>query len=151
MARIWNQGIAERRATFQAEARSAAHVRSRVGDPESLVLVADRDGEVTGWAWLTPYDDADYYRGVRECTIYVERSARRHGVGTALLGRLATEAERRGHHKLTAKLFTTNAESIALFRRRGFREVGVHRRHGRLDGEWRDVLVLERPLGEASP
>ena len=62
---------------------------------------------------------------------------------------LAEEAERRGYHKLVGKIFTSNEPSIALVRSCGWREVGVHRRHGRLDGEWKDVLVVERLLGEA--
>ena len=58
-------------------------------------------------------------------------------------------AEERGTWKVIGLLFTTNAPSIALAHRLGFRDVGVYERHGRLDGEWRDVLLLERLLGEA--
>ena len=105
---------------------------------------------MVAWAWLSPYaDTAEYYRGVRECTIYVARSARRQGAGRILLEALVGEAERNGHHKLIAKLFDTNRDSVALFLRCGFRDVGMHRRHARLDGEWRDVVVVERLIGPA--
>jgi phosphinothricin acetyltransferase len=67
-----------------------------------------------------------------------------------LLEQLAATASERGLHKLTGKVFTTNAASIELVRACGWREVGVHLRHGRLDGEWRDVLVVERLLGQAA-
>jgi L-amino acid N-acyltransferase YncA len=67
-----------------------------------------------------------------------------------LLNALAEAAEERGAYKLVGKIFTTNEASIALVRQCGFREVGMHIRHGRLDGDWRDVLVVERLLGDAA-
>jgi L-amino acid N-acyltransferase YncA len=80
--------------------------------------------------------------------LYVDRAARRRGVGRALLEALATEAADGGRYKLTAKIITTNESSIALFRACGWSDVGVHRRHGRLDREWKDVLVMERLLDD---
>ena len=108
------------------------------------MLVAESGGEVVGWAGFAGYDDpAEHYAGVAECALYVRRDVRRRGVGRALLDAIADEARERGRYKLTAKIFTSNVTSIELFRRRGWREVGVHHRHGRLDGEWKDVLVME--------
>jgi phosphinothricin acetyltransferase len=115
-----------------------------------LAMVAEGGGRVVGWASVAPYDEAhEYYAGVGEATLYVDPSARRGGTGRALLTALADEAERRGYHKLVGKIFTSNEPSIALVKSCGWREVGVHRRHGRLDGEWKDVLVVERLLGAA--
>ncbi|HYY74173.1 MAG TPA: arsinothricin resistance N-acetyltransferase ArsN1 family A [Solirubrobacterales bacterium] len=150
IARIHNQGIAERVATFQTRTRDAAEIAARIAD-HALVLVAERQEGVVGWASVGPYDDShEYYSGVGEATLYVDRGARREGVGTALLEALADEAERHGYYKLIGKIFTSNEPSIALVKSCGWREVGVHRRHGRLDGEWRDVVVVERLLGAAS-
>jgi L-amino acid N-acyltransferase YncA len=113
-------------------------------------MVAKGGGRVVGWASVAPYDEAhEYYAGVGEATLYVDPKARRGGTGRALLIALAEEAERRGYHKLVGKIFTSNEPSIALVKSCGWREVGVHRRHGRLDGEWKDVLVVERLLGAA--
>jgi L-amino acid N-acyltransferase YncA len=83
--------------------------------------------------------------------LYVTASERGRGIGTRLLDALAATAAEAGFTKLIGKIFTGNERSAALVRRCGFREVGVHLRHGRLDGEWRDVLLVERPLGEAVP
>jgi L-amino acid N-acyltransferase YncA len=117
-------------------------------DRGDMVLVAERSDRVVGFARISPYDDNHhYYSGVGEATLYVEREARRGGVGAALLTALAEEAMRRGFHKLVGKIFTSNEPSIALVISCGWRQVGVHRRHGRLDGEWKDVLVVERLLG----
>lgn len=116
-----------------------------------MLLVAEEGGEVVAWATVGAYEDAHpYYAGVGEATLYVERDSRRAGVGATLLDALAVEAERRGYHKLIGKIFSSNEPSLALVRSCRWREVGLHRRHGRLDGEWRDVVVVERLLGEAS-
>ena len=82
--------------------------------------------------------------------MYVRRTARGRGVGRALLTELAASAETVGYWKLTGKLFTENDASLALVRRCGWREVGTHLRHGRLEGEWRDVIVVEVLLGDAA-
>jgi L-amino acid N-acyltransferase YncA len=112
--------------------------------------VAEHGGEVIAWAAVLAYSDpAPYYAGVGEATMYVGRSSRRHGVGSRLLQELAAEASRSGFYKLIGKIFTSNLPSIELVKRCGYREVGVHQRHGRLDGEWKDVLVVEMSLPEA--
>jgi L-amino acid N-acyltransferase YncA len=149
IARIHNQGIADRVATFQIDDRRAPQVAREIEDGR-VILVAETDGRVTGWAGLAPYDPGHrYYATVAEATIYVERGVRGSGIGRSLLDGLADEAERRGLHKLVGKLFTSNDPSIALVEACGWRRVGVHRRHGRLDGEWKDVLVVELLIGDA--
>jgi L-amino acid N-acyltransferase YncA len=150
LARIYNDGIAERVATFETRTKSAAELAELIEDG-ALVLVAECDGEVVAFVKVGPYDDAShYYAGIGEATLYVDRAARRSGAGRALMEAVAEAAERRGYYKLVGKIFTSNAPSIALVKACGWREVGVHRRHGRLDGEWKDVLVVERLMGEAS-
>ena len=102
---------------------------------------------MVGFAKMGPYDDhSRYYDGIGEATVYVARDARRAGAGRALLSSLAEAAHGRGKHKLTAKVMARNAGSIALFEACDFRVVGTHHRHGELEGEWLDVVVLERSL-----
>jgi phosphinothricin acetyltransferase len=144
---IYNQGIAEREATFETRPREEADVAAWLDGPP--LLVAEADVGVVGFARITPYSDREAYAGIGEYGIYLTPAARGRGTGAALLEALAEAAHDAGYHKLTAKLFTSNEASHALARRCGFRVVGVHRRHGRLDGEWRDVTVVERVLGEA--
>jgi L-amino acid N-acyltransferase YncA len=145
VAEIFNQGVADRVATFETREASAEDARRWI--EEELVLVDERDGTVAGWAKAGPYADRHhYYDGVREATLYVERSARGSGAGRALLDALAEHATEAGAHKLVGKIFTGNEPSIALVSSLGWREVGVHERHGLLDGEWKDVLVVEKPL-----
>jgi phosphinothricin acetyltransferase len=145
-ARIHNEGIEDRQATFRTEARDAEAALENLRTVRiCLVAEGDRDGEVIGWAVAGPYTDtAPYYEEIAEAAVYVSREARGAGVGRRLLEALCERAPGHGIHKLTAKIFTTNTASAELFKRCGFREVGVHLRHGRLDGEWKDVLVVER-------
>jgi L-amino acid N-acyltransferase YncA len=145
VAEIFNQGVEDRVATFETDPASVGKAAGWI--EQDVVIVAERDGEVVGWAKAGPYADRHhYYDGVREATLYVERSARRGGLGGTLLDALAGAAADAGAHKLIGKIFTSNAPSIALVEGLGWREVGVHRRHGTLDGEWKDVLVVERLL-----
>jgi L-amino acid N-acyltransferase YncA len=144
IAEIYNQGLEDRLATF--ETQQATRERAEEWIAESLVLVLDTDETIAGWAKAGPYTDHAYYEGVREATLYVARESRRYGIGRALLEGLAKEAAADGAHKLVGKIFTSNEPSIALVRGLGWREVGTHLRHGELDGEWRDVLVVEKLL-----
>jgi L-amino acid N-acyltransferase YncA len=148
IAAIFDQGIAERQATFETTPRRGEEIEQALA--RYPYVVAEADGRVVGWAGLSAYSERSYYSGVAECAAYVERTARGRGVGSALIEGLAREAERQGYYKLVGKLFTGNLPSIELVRRCGFREVGVHHRHGQLDGEWRDVLLVERLLGPAA-
>jgi L-amino acid N-acyltransferase YncA len=151
IAAIYSQGIEDRIATFETEPRSAVDVEPWVAAmPTEPMIVAERDGRVIGWARLLTYSDRCCYEGVCEYTIYVAREARGAGAGRALLEGLLAIAEERGAWKVIGLLFTSNAPSIALAHKLGFRDVGVYEHHGQLEGEWRDVLLLERLLGDAA-
>ncbi len=150
MAAIYNEGVAGRRATFDTGGKSPAEVEERIGWEKHPAIVAERDGEVVGFAWASPYSVRDVYADVAECSVYIASAAHRTGVGLELLGALAAESERRGLYKLIGLIFTFNEASVRLFEKAGFREVGVHHRHGKLDGRWCDVLVSEKLLGEAA-
>lgn len=150
MARIHAEGIADRVATFETRPATAQPFRE-LAESIAPVLVAEIEDELVGWAKVGPYADAhDYYATVGEATLYVRRKSRGAGVGAALLTALGAAACGAGFHKLVGKILTTNEASVALVRRCGWSEVGVHRRHGRLDGAWKDVLVVEKLFGDAA-
>ena len=148
IAAIHNQGIEERSATFETEPRSPEQVTARIAQPGQPVMVAERDGRVVGWASVSRENHRCAQEGVGEYTIYVHRDARGAGIGVPLLERVAAEAAAVGYWKLIGRIFVTNKSSLALARRCGFYDVGLHRRHGRIGGEWMDVLVVERLLGD---
>ncbi|HEX8120405.1 MAG TPA: arsinothricin resistance N-acetyltransferase ArsN1 family A [Solirubrobacteraceae bacterium] len=148
IAAIYNEGIEDRVATFETRPRSVDEVAEWLG--AEPVVVAERDDAVAGFARISPYSDRCVYDGVGVHGVYVAREARGTGLGRELLGAVCAEAERAGLYKLTARIFADNAASLAAHRAAGFEEVGVQRRHGRLDGEWKDVVLVERLLGEAA-
>jgi phosphinothricin acetyltransferase len=146
---IYNEGIDGREATFETRRREPHEVEQWLAG-DLPFLVAEEDGALAGWARAQPYADRCVYAGVAEFGVYVAGSARGRGVGRTLLNGLADACEAAGLHKLTSRVFTTNAASRALHRACGFDEVGIVRRHARLDGEWRDCVLVERLLGEAA-
>jgi len=150
VAAIYNEGIAGREATFETRPRAAAEAAAWLAQDVPFVVAEGDDGAVCGFARLEPYSDRCVYAGVGEHAVYVAAAARGQGIGRALLEALCAEAERRAYYKLTARLFASNAASRAVHRAAGFTEVGVQRRHGRLDGEWKDCVLVERLLGEAA-
>jgi phosphinothricin acetyltransferase len=146
IAEIYNQGIADRVATYETEPRSAEERRAWL---ESLggrypVVVAEADDRVVGWAAAGAYRARDCYRGIGEFSIYVHRDWRGQGVGDRLLAALIAEAERLGFWKLVSRIFLFNTASRALCRKHGFREVGIYEKHAKLDGAWLDVVIVER-------
>ena len=144
IARIYNEGIADRLATFETRERTAADIEAWLGEGFPLVVVEDEEGAVLAWASAPPYRaHRDAYRGVGDFSVYVAREARGRGAGRVAMEALASEARARGFWKLVGRIFQENEASLALCRKLGFREVGVYRRHARLDGVWRDVVVVE--------
>ena len=147
VAAIYNEGIETRLATFETRPRTAADIGAWLGAGERLPLLVAHDGkEVVGWARILAYSDREVYAGVGEVSVYVTARARGRGIGTRLLEALQDRARELAYWKLTGKLFTENAASTAMIRRCGWRDVGMHRKHAHLDGEWRDVLLVERVL-----
>jgi phosphinothricin acetyltransferase len=147
VAAIYNEGIATRLATFETEPRTAGEIESWLAADERLpVLVAEEQDGVLGWARITAYSERPVYAGVGEVSVYVTERARGRGLGRGLLEALQQRAVELDYWKLVGKLFTANAASAGMVRSCGWREVGMHHRHSRLDGEWRDVLVVERVL-----
>jgi len=151
VAAIYNHGIAERQATFETRPRRPAEIEGWLEEGRPF-LVATEDDHTTilGFARVSPYSVRQAYAGVAEHAVYVAERARHRGVGVQLLNALAQAAEAAGYYKLTSRVFTTNTASLALHRRAGFTEVGVQRRHGQLDGEWKDTMLVERLLGDAA-
>ena len=146
IAKIYNEGIEDRVATFETEPRSVddqqAWLRSNAG--RYPAVVAHFDGEIIGWAGAGSYRDRECYRGIGEFSMYVRRDCRSRGVGDLLVAGLISEAERLGLWKLLSRIFPFSEASRALCRKHGFREVGVYEKHARLDGEWLDVVIVER-------
>jgi L-amino acid N-acyltransferase YncA len=148
IARIYNQGIEERTATFETRPRTVQEI-ARWFDGEHPICVVEDEQGVSAFAASSGYRPRDCYQGVAEVSIYVDRAKRGQGAGTQALRALIEACEARGFWKLLSRVFVDNQGSRGLVRSMGFREVGVYERHARHEGVWRDVVIVEKLIGAA--
>ncbi|MBI3469876.1 MAG: N-acetyltransferase [Candidatus Solibacter usitatus] len=143
IARIYNQGIEDRVATFETRPRSSEDVRSWFDGAHPIVVVEEA-GSPVAFAATFPYRARECYAGIAEVSLYVAREFRRRGAGRVAMQALLEGAGQAGFWKLLSRVFPENQASRRLIQSLGFREVGTYHKHGKLDGEWRDVIIVER-------
>jgi phosphinothricin acetyltransferase len=139
---IYCEGIATGNATFQTEAPSWEDWN--IGHIKECRIVARLDDKVLGWAVLSPVSSRCVYAGVAEVSIYVSQSSKGNGIGSRLLKSLIELSEQNGYWTLQSGIFPENVASLKLHRKHGFRQVGRRERIGKMDGVWRDTILLER-------
>lgn len=143
--RIYIQGIRTGNATFETETDIPDGDDWFAGKLPGLVFKAVAEGgEMLGWAALAPASKRRAYAGVAELSVYVAEEAQGQGIGALLLDHLIQAAEEAGIWTLQTSIFPENEASIRLHRRAGFRTVGTRQRIARLDGVWRDTVLMER-------
>lgn len=147
--RIYVQGIRTGKATFETEDDVPQGDLWFAGKLPGMVFMAvAQAGEMLGWAALAPASKRRAYAGVAELSVYVAEEAQGQGVGTALLEQLVRAAEDAGIWTLQTSIFPENEASVQLHLRAGFRVVGTRERIARLNGVWRDTLLMERRTGK---
>ena len=149
IAAIYSQGIADRIATFETEPRSTAAVAALLrdkGDHFPTIVVESEGGVIVAFATASAYRTRACYAGIAEHSVYVDRGWRGQGLGRIALEALCEEYTRRGFWKLVSRIFPENEASLRLHTQCGFRTVGTYARHAKLDGEWRDCVIVERLL-----
>ena len=142
VAEIYWDGMRDGLATFETEVPSW----DVWSDAHPHCIVAEAEGEVVGWAALSPASSRRCYAGVYENSVYVAREARGHGFGRVLLDELIKRARAAGIWTIQTSIFPENRASLALHERCGFRVVGTRERIAKRDGMWRDTVLLERRL-----
>jgi L-amino acid N-acyltransferase YncA len=147
IARIYNDGIDGRMATFETAHRTPEQIAAWFDGTHPIVVVTD-GARIAGFAATSAYRPRACYAGIAEFSVYVDPACRGQGVGALAMQRLVQEARAQGLWKLLSRVFVENAASRRLLETCGFREVGVYRRHARLDGVWRDVVIVERLIDE---
>jgi L-amino acid N-acyltransferase YncA len=145
---IYNQGIEDRIATLELQAKDETYMTAWFEQRKArfAVLVAVLDDTIAGWASLNPYSTRCAYDGVADISIYIHRDYRGKGVGQSLLRDLEGAAVKNGFHKLVLFTFPFNTLGQGLYKKSGYREVGVFRNQGILDGKFVDVMAMEKIL-----
>ncbi|MGA8475236.1 MAG: arsinothricin resistance N-acetyltransferase ArsN1 family A [Candidatus Cybelea sp.] len=146
--RIYNEGIEDRVATLETDPEPLAEIQRWWSDHDDCftVLVATDGAAIIGWASLNRYSQRCAHAAIADLSVYVSRSHRGRGVGSALLRALESHAIAAGFHKIVLHALNDNEHGKRLYRRSGFREVGVFREHGIVDGRHVDVVLMEKLL-----
>jgi L-amino acid N-acyltransferase YncA len=142
---IYEQGIATKNATFETTAPDWEEWNKKY--IENCRFVAVSNGKVVGWAALSAVSGRCVYAGVCEVSVYIHEDHKGKGIGKKMLNALITASEQNSIWTLQSGIFPENAVSIKLHLDLGFREVGRREKIGKMDGIWRDTVLLERRSG----
>ncbi|HEY6327673.1 MAG TPA: arsinothricin resistance N-acetyltransferase ArsN1 family A [Candidatus Cybelea sp.] len=150
--RIYNEAIEDRVATLDVAPKSPAEIDAwwRDHDDCYAVIVAIESGMIVGWASLNRFSHRCAHAAIADLSVYVARAHRGRGVGAELLRRLEGEARAGGFHKIVLHALDSNELGKRLYRKCGFREVGVFEQHGVIDGGFADVVAMEKLLRPCS-
>lgn len=155
MCEIFNEAVEDRLETFDSDARTVDDQRIRIAaaehDPKHPILVAEVRNWVAGWIALAPYDNRIALDDIGEVYLYVRRSFRSYGVGRQLMRAIQEVAAKLGYRKLIGRTLARNQDGLLLCRATGWREVGRHSAHARLNDGLHDVMVVEYLIPSSSP
>ncbi|MFD0048078.1 arsinothricin resistance N-acetyltransferase ArsN1 family A [Actinomycetes bacterium NPDC127524] len=148
---IYNHGIEDRIATLETEAKDLTYMTDWFNQhiDRYQVIVAQSDSQIVGWASLNPYNNRCSYAGVADLSVYISRSHRGKGIGSMLLSAIEEKAKESDFHKIVLFTFPFNQLGQGLYRKFGYREVGVFNKQGIMDGKFVDVMAMEKLLGYA--
>ncbi|MBW7674611.1 GNAT family N-acetyltransferase [Chryseobacterium chendengshani] len=140
---IFQQGIDSGIATFDTELPNA-EVWNTSFINECRWVLENETSEVIGWCALKPVSKRECFRGVAEVSIYFDQNSVGKGLGTLLLKKLIVDSENHGFWTLQSNIFPENEASIKFHLKNGFRMVGIREKVGKLHGEWKDLVMLEK-------
>jgi L-amino acid N-acyltransferase YncA len=147
LCEIFNEAVQDHLETFDSEPRAAEDQRLRIAaanhDPKHPILVAELRNWIAGWVALAPYDQRIALDDIGEVYIYVRRAFRSYGVGRQLMRAIQEAAGKLGYRKLIGRVLVQNQDGLNLCRATGWREVGRHSAHTRLNDGLHDVMLVE--------
>jgi L-amino acid N-acyltransferase YncA len=143
---IYNQGIEDRIATLEEDQKDIGYMTEWFNDHNGrfAVMIIEDNQEIVGWASLNPYSNRCAYTGVADLSIYIRRDYRGKGVGTLLLKEIEYTAIKNQFNKIVLFTFPFNNFAQGLYRKNGYKEVGVFKNQGKLDGRFVDVMIMEK-------
>ncbi|MFQ3321745.1 MAG: L-amino acid N-acyltransferase YncA [Candidatus Thalassarchaeaceae archaeon] len=141
ISKLYNEIINEGLATLNTE--NVTNTEVSQWSSKGIILVYFMGEKIAGFTRSLPYSERECYAGVSQFSIYVDINFRRMGVGSLLLQKLIEELEKTDFWKIVSRVFPENISSRELLVKHGFREVGTYEKHGRLEGKWRDAVIVE--------
>ncbi|MFC4324217.1 arsinothricin resistance N-acetyltransferase ArsN1 family A [Litchfieldia salsa] len=146
--KIYNQGIEDRIATLETELKDSAFMQDWFDKHQGRyqVIIIEYNNRILGWASLNVYNPREAYKGVADLSIYIDRDYRGKGLGGKLIDVIEGIAVKNLFHKIVLSTFNFNKVGQALYRKKGYREVGVFKNQGILDDKFVDVMVMEKLL-----
>lgn len=142
VSKIYKEGIDTGMATFEKEIPTWKTWNN--GHLKECRIIAQINQEIVGWAALSPVSSRCVYGGVGEVSVYVDKEFKRNNIGKKLLQKLINESEKNGLWTIQSGVFPENIASIKLHKKLGFRQIGYREKIGKLDGVWKDNILLER-------
>jgi len=142
VSKIYSEGLDTGNATFETNVPNWNDWNN--GHLSDCRIVAEKDKKIVGWCALSPVSSRCVYGGVAEVSVYVTKEFTGQKIGTKLLEQLISESENIGIWTLQAGIFPENKGSIKIHKKLNFREIGFREKIGKLNGVWRDTILLER-------
>lgn len=148
---IYNQGIEDRIATLETDAKDIVYMQNWFDARQGryVVHVAEMNSQIVGWASVGPYNSRCAYQGVGDLSIYIQREHRGQGIGQELLKSVEEEAKKNDFYKIVLFTFPFNVRGQGLYHKAGYREVGIFKNQGILDGRFVDVMAMEKLLNRS--
>jgi len=148
IAQIYNEGLEDRLGTFETRPRTADEVLAWFDGVHPMAVVEDERGRIVAFASTSTYRTRECYAGIADFSVYVARAERGRGAGRVAMDALIAATRQAGFWKMVSRILVENTASRTLMARVGFREVGIYEKHGKLDGVWRDAVIVERIIPE---
>lgn len=145
---IYNQGIEDRIATLESETKDLIYMKDWFNHHKDRykIIVAEQEGHILGWSSINQYSSRCAYAGVGDLSIYIARDHRGKGVGSLLLKEIEEVAIENGFYKILLFTFPFNEMGQSLYKKNGYREVGIFKNQGILDGKFVDVMAMEKMI-----
>ncbi|WP_078427067.1 arsinothricin resistance N-acetyltransferase ArsN1 family A [Alkalihalobacterium alkalinitrilicum] len=143
---IYNQGIEDRIATLETDVKDIIYMKNWFDEHQGryIIIVAEMEGNIVGWASLNQYSKRTAYNGVADLSIYIQRDYRGKGVGSQLLASIEQMAIANQFYKIVLFTFPHNRMAQTLYRKNGYHEVGIFKNQGKLDGKFIDIMAMEK-------
>ena len=142
VSKIYQEGLDTGNATFETNVANWNDWNN--GHIKSCRIVALIENQIVAWAALSPVSSRCVYGGVAEVSVYVSKRFMGQKIGSNLLNKLIVESENHGIWTLQAGIFPENIGSIIIHEKLGFREIGYREKIGKMNGTWRNTILLER-------